>query len=112
MLGLSAVGLQALLDVGVECLAFLDAFRRREDHFGGFRCELAAWAGRSCLYQDRVPLWRARNVERSADREVFAVVIEKMKFVGIEIAPRFLVAFDRIVFPAIPQPLYDFGKLG
>src|SRR5262249_19519185 len=52
---------------------------------------------------DRPTLDRAGDVERAAHRQVFALVVEHMQLVGIEIKSAIGVADEGVIRPAIPK---------
>ena len=77
----------AALDVGIELLSIRKAAAAGEHGFRGLGRELPAVIGRAGLHDHRPALHRARDVEGTAHREVFSLVIEHMHLVGIENRP-------------------------
>ncbi len=94
----------AAFHVGIEFAPGGDVARRREHRLRGFGGELAAGIGGAGLHDHRPALDRPGDVERPAHREIFALVVEHMQLVGIEIKPALDVADEGIVGPGIPQP--------
>ena len=109
--GLRPSLLHAALHVGVERLAGLDVRQRGEHHFGGLGGELAAGVGGAGLHDHRPALHRARDVERAAHREVFALVVEHVHLVGVEEHAALDVADEGVVGPAVPQAGDDVVEL-
>src|SRR5262249_47800806 len=105
--------LGAGFDVGVEFAPGGEVRLRRDHGFRRFRRELTPGLrggrvltggvrGRG-LDDDRRALNRARDVERAAYRQVFALVVEHMQLVGIEIKSAIGVADEGVIRPAIPK---------
>src|SRR5262249_60698378 len=75
------------------------------------RGDVWSGAGGAGLEQYRMALRRARDVERTAHREMLAPVVQDMDFRRVEIAAGGAVAQKRVVVPAVPQPLHDLDEL-
>ena len=91
------------LEAGVEGLRFGNSLLGGEDDIGGAGGEVLSRAGGAGLNENRVPLRRARNIERSLDREIFAFVVENMHLFRIDVTTCLLVLDESIVVPAVPQ---------
>lgn len=74
--GIAAKGNCTLLDVACEGACGLQIALDGKDHLSVFGCEISAVFGRSSLYENRVALWAARQRQRSAHLEIFALVIQ------------------------------------
>ena len=83
----------------------------REDRFRGFGGELAAGIRGAGLHDHRPALDRPRDVERAAHRQIFALVVEHVQLVGIEIESLRDVADEGVVRPGIPQAGDDVVEL-
>src|SRR5262245_63193331 len=99
--------LGAGFDIGVEFAPGGEVRLRREHGFRRFRRELTAGLRGPGLDDDRPALDRARDVERAAYRQVFALVVEHMQLVGIEIKSAIGVADEGVVRPALPKGRTD-----
>ena len=97
--------------VSIEITGAGDRTTGGEHHLGGFGGDLLAGVGRTGLHDDRPALHRAGMVQRAANLEVLALVVQHMHLVGIEEDAAFLVADPGIVRPAIPQTGHDLIEL-
>ena len=84
---------------------------RGEHRLRGLGGELPAGLRRAGLHDHRPALDRARDVERAAHREVFALVAEHVHLGGIEIDAVLDVADEGVVRPAVPQAGHDVVEL-
>ena len=84
VIGLAAMFRHAALDVGIERLAGGLRAVDRVDDVGRRRSQLAALLGGARLHDDRMALRRARDVQRPANREEPALVIERMHLGFVE----------------------------
>ena len=98
------------LHVGVEGAAHLDAALRGEDGLGRLGGKLAARFAGAGLDDHGPALHRARDIERPAHVEIFALVVEHVEPVGIEIDAALDVADERVLGPAVPQPGHDLDE--
>src|SRR5262249_44762380 len=103
--------LGAGFDVGVELPPGGEVRLCREYGFRRFRRELATGLGGPGLDDDRPTLDRAGDVEWAAHRKVFALVVEHMQLVGIEIKSPIGVADEGVVRPAIPKASHHVVEL-
>ena len=94
----------------VVFLRVLDRGCSREHHIGGRRRHVLALLGGAGLHDHRIALRRARNVDRSAHREMLALVVEYVNFCRIEEDARRLVAHEGVVLPAVPQPAHHLDE--
>src|SRR5262245_5206918 len=78
MLGVAAGLVHPALDVGIELLAVGEAAAAGEYGFRGFGGELLAILGRAGLHDYRPSLHGTGDIERSADLQIFAIVVEHM----------------------------------
>ena len=78
---------------------------RGEHRLGVPRGKAAAEVGRSGLYQHRLALRRARQVQRPSHFVMLALVVDRPDAVASGIAPAGAVVEDRVLGPAVPQPL-------
>src|SRR5690349_8716155 len=85
IISVPAVFAEAPLDVGIEGSSVLERLVRGEDHFGGARCKFPAGLGRACLNENGLTLRGARDIERAANLEKLALVIEDVLFLRIKI---------------------------
>jgi hypothetical protein len=76
----------------------------------GFGRELAAGFRGTGLDDDRPALDRTRDVKRPAHRQIFALVVEHVQLVRIEIKPAFRIADEGVVRPGIPEAGHDVIK--
>src|SRR5262249_728784 len=107
--------LGAGLDVGVELAPGGEVRLRREHGFRCFRRELAAGLRGPGLDDNRPALDRARDVERAAYRQVFALVVEDMQLVGVEIKSALGVAGGGVVRPTLAKTghyVVEFARAG
>jgi hypothetical protein len=74
----SAESLHARFHVGIKLPAFSKRARAAENDLCGFGCELTTCVGSSGLNDDRPALDRPRDIERAADLEKLAFVVERM----------------------------------
>jgi hypothetical protein len=72
---------------------------------------LAAWFGGAGLHDDRPTLDRPCDVERAAHGQIFALVIEHVHLVGIEIDAVLDVANESIIREAVPQARHHVVEL-
>ena len=93
----------AALHVGIEGAADFEVRLRGEHHLRRLGRKLAAGIGGAGLHDHRPALDRARDVERAAHRQIFALVVEHVHLGGIEVDAALDVADEGIVGPAIPQ---------
>ena len=101
----------AALDVGVELLPVGKRATAGEHGFRRFRRQLPAIVRGAGLHDHRPALHRAGDVERAAHGQVFALVVEHVHFVGIEIQARFDVADKSVVGEGIPQARHHIVEL-
>jgi hypothetical protein len=85
---------------------------RGENDLRHLRAEFLADIGRTGLHDHRMPLRRARHIERPAHGEMLALVIEHVQPRRVEIAAGVFVANERVLVPAVPQAAHDLGKFG
>ncbi len=107
MLRAAAVLREAALDVRIERLRVVEPVLRGEDHFRAARRKLAAHVRRAGLHEHRMPLRRARDVQRAAHAEVRPVMIEHVQLAMIEMQAGRLVLDECVVLPAVPEPGHD-----
>ena len=107
----AAVASQSGPYVCVELPALFECGLRGEHQLGGAGGELAAGIGGAGLHQHRPALRRTRDVQRAADGEVFAPVVQRVQLVGVEEDAAVLVADESVVFPTVPQAGDDLGEL-
>src|SRR5690606_20724049 len=74
-----------------------------KDHLGGGGGKAAAVLGLAGLDDDRMPLRRARNVQRPPDLEMFALMISEMHLIDVKEHPGFLVADKGVVLETVPK---------
>ena len=90
--------------VGVVGARHLQAGIPGEDQFRPARGEFAAASRGARLDDDRTPLRRSRDGERSARGEEAPDVVEFAHFVGIGEHPGRTIVHDRVRVPGVPQP--------
>ena len=103
--------LHAAFHVGVKFATGGNVARRGEHRLRGFGRKLAAGIGSPGLNDDGPALDRACDVERPANRKVFALVIEHVQLVRVENEPGLDVADEGVVGPRIPEAGHDVIKL-
>ena len=86
-------------------MRFFERTRGRKNQVRRARRQRAAHIRAAGLHDDRVPLRRPSDIQRSGDFEMPALVVELMHLVSIEVAATGTIAQHRIVLPAIPQRL-------
>lgn len=111
LVGVAPVGGGLLLDAAVERLRIVQGLGGREHHLGPAGGEVLAVRGGARLDEHGVTLGRTGHVERTAHREVLALVVEDVQPVGLEVAPGLLVVPERVVVPAVPQAGDDLHEL-
>src|ERR1700730_361173 len=89
--------------IGIELAACGEVRLRRENSLGRLGGKLASCIGGASLDDHRPALDWARDVERAADREIPALMVEHVQLVRIEINPIVDVANEGIICPAVPQ---------
>ncbi len=97
-------GLEPSLHVLVEGAAVLDRPAAAEDHFRRLGRQLPAGLRRAGLDDDRPALDRPGDVERAADRQMLALMVEHVQLGRVEEDAALLVAQPGIVRPAVPEP--------
>src|SRR5712692_2844187 len=111
MIAGAADPLRAPLDVSVEALRVGEIAAAREYHLRRLGRDLSSRFGRSGLDYDRPTLDRAGDVEGTAHRQEFALVVQNVQPVGIEIDPVLDVADKCVVCPAVPEARDDVEEL-
>ena len=111
VVAVAAERLHAAFDVGVEALRVGHRAAGGEHHFGGFGGDLPAGFRRAGLDDDRPALDGTGDVERAADREMGALVVQDVHAVRVEVDAVFDVADEGIVGPAVPQAGHDVVEL-
>ena len=92
------------LQVGVERLRVGQRLLGGEHRLGVTGGELPAVRRRTRLDQQRAALRRARDIERTADPEELALVVDRVNAAVVGVDARRLVADLRAVLPAVPEP--------
>ena len=87
----------ARFQIGVEGLALFDRFRVREDCVGHCRAEIAPLLGIARLEYHGFALRRALDVERADDREMLALVVERVQLRFVEENTGLAIADQRAV---------------
>jgi len=100
------------LQVGVELLRVAERLLGGEHRLGVPGGELPAVVRRARLDQERAALRRPGHVERPADLEELALVVDLVDAAVVGVDARRLVAEFRAVLPAVPQPDRHVGELG
>ena len=103
MIAIAAELFHAALDVGIELLADGKIALRGEYRLRRLGGKLAAGIRRAGLHDHRPALHRPRDIDRTANREIFALVIEHVHFRRIEEDAVLHIADPGIVRPAVPQ---------
>ena len=111
MIGVAAGLLGAALDVGIERLRAGQGAAAGEHGLRGLGRELLAVVGGAGLHDHRPALRGARDVERAAHFQIFALVVEHAHFGGIEIQALLDVAHEGVVGEGIPQTGDDVVEL-
>ena len=93
----------AAFHVGIEALRGFERAFGREHHLGGFGRELPSGLGRARLNDHRPALDGAGDVERPADRQARAPVVEHVHAGGIEEDPALGVPDEGVVGEAVPE---------
>ncbi len=98
------------LDVRVDSAALFLGRSRRKQAVGGRSGKLLARIGLTCAKDQRMSLRGTSNIERAADGEVLALVIEYVNPIRPQELSGRLVLRKGIVGPAVPQPPHDRGE--
>ncbi len=107
MLGVAPKPLHPSSDIGIKRLRVGEIAAAGKDHLGSLGGELAPGVRRAGLDDDRPALDRPRDVQRAAHRQEFALVVEDVQPLGIEIDAVFDIADKGVLGPAVPQPGHD-----
>ena len=102
VIGVAAELGHAALDVGVVALAVGHGECAGEHDFGGFGGELAAGLRRAGLDDHRPALGGAGDVERAADGEILALVVQHVELRRVEEHTVGHIHGESVVGPAIP----------
>lgn len=107
VVAVAAGGRDAALDVGVELLGGLQVSRRAEHHLGCFGGELSAWLRLTGLDDDGPALHWSCYVEGAAHFQLFALVVQDVHLLGVEVDAALLIAGECIIGKAVPQTGHD-----
>jgi hypothetical protein len=106
MVAIATELLHAPFHVGIEGTRTGEIVARGEDDFGSLGGELPSGFRRAGLNDNRPTLNGTRDVERPANPEKLALVVEEVQLFGIEINAGFDVANKGVVCPAVSEPRY------
>ena len=101
----------ARLDLVGEGARILETRRMGEHRIGIFAREFYARVGGARLENDWLTLRGAANIEGTRDLEETPLVVERVQLCPVEELSGLAVADDRVLVPAVPQPLRDFEIL-
>ena len=59
----------------------------------------------------QLALWRTGRVQRAANSEIFALMVQEVNLVTVEIVTARLVAHEGVVVPAIPQAAHNVREI-